>query len=316
MSTKTQVTNAFETLLSQRKPRELNTDKGSEFTSREFQAMLARRNIQHRLKEGLNDLATVDRAMGVVKDMLAKRMGEMSGDWLTHLAPVIAAHNQLDKSTLHENAPAEVAGDDDLRFRLRVDNAEKALENIQNANAREERLVNKGGFRTLLQPMALKRRKGVPNWSSDVHTVETVRGNAVTDAAGNTHPTRLVLPVQAESTRPGQIFAGGSVPRDDRRRVLTRRHMQELKEIVARAGDLSLAQASRLMGQKQGFRRSMQELRLNFRSFVNLWPNQFAITGNGPRTRISTVDYQPQPRGTLDAFADATATASATASAS
>ena len=93
--------------------------------------------------------------MGVVKDMLAKRMGEMSGDWLTHLALVIAAYNQLDSRTLHEHAPAEVQGDDDLRFRLRMDNAEKALENIQNANAKADRLTDKGGFKTLLQPMAL-----------------------------------------------------------------------------------------------------------------------------------------------------------------
>ena len=52
---------AFEDILNQgRVPRELNTDNASDFTSREFQAMLARRNIQHRLKVGLNDLATID----------------------------------------------------------------------------------------------------------------------------------------------------------------------------------------------------------------------------------------------------------------
>ena len=72
---------AFERILEGgRKPRELNTDKATEFTGRDFQAMLARRGIQHRLKEAINDLATVDRAMGTIKDMLAKRMGEMDGE--------------------------------------------------------------------------------------------------------------------------------------------------------------------------------------------------------------------------------------------
>ena len=36
LTTKALTTNAFESLLGGRKPRELNTDKGSEFTSREF----------------------------------------------------------------------------------------------------------------------------------------------------------------------------------------------------------------------------------------------------------------------------------------
>ena len=139
LTTKAQTTNAFETLLEGRKPRELNTDKGSEFTSREFQAMLARRNIQHRLKEGLNDLATLDRGMGVIKDMLAKRMGEMGGDWLTHVDKVADAYNQLDNRTLHGHSPAEVQGADadDLRFRLRMDNADKMLDNIQNARRKQ-----------------------------------------------------------------------------------------------------------------------------------------------------------------------------------
>ena len=70
-STKTQVTAAFERILNRgRIPRELNTDKGSEFTSREFQTMLDRRRIQHELKVGLNDIATLDRAMGVLKTCL------------------------------------------------------------------------------------------------------------------------------------------------------------------------------------------------------------------------------------------------------
>ena len=90
---------AFEGILDQgRKPRELNTDGGTEFTSREFQAMLTRREIQHQLKVGLNDIATIDRAGGVLKDMLAKRMVELGGDLLTHLEQTIAAYNQLDHS--------------------------------------------------------------------------------------------------------------------------------------------------------------------------------------------------------------------------
>ena len=114
ISSKTQVRRAFEDILgkSGRKPRELNCDKGTEFTSREFQTMLARRNIQFREKVAKNDIATVDRAMGVLKDMMARRGADAAagGDWLTELPNAVASYNKLDHSALHDNAPGEVKG--------------------------------------------------------------------------------------------------------------------------------------------------------------------------------------------------------------
>ena len=48
LSVKGETRAAFESILDQgRKPQQLNTDKGSEFTGRDFQAMLSRRVIQH-----------------------------------------------------------------------------------------------------------------------------------------------------------------------------------------------------------------------------------------------------------------------------
>ena len=283
-----------------RKPRELNTDKGSEFTGRDFQTMLARRVIQHTFKRGLNDLATVDRAMGTIKDMLAKRMSEMGGDWLTHLEPVVAAYNKLDHSALHGHAPGEVQDDDDLRFQLRMENANKRQENVRQAAERQEKLEEKGGFRTLKEPLAMKRRAGMPNWSSDVHTVDTVRGNQVRDTEGRTFDARLVLPVSVASTTPNQVFSGGSKPRDERRRVLSREFLRPLKEVVARAGDsISMSQAARAMSQRQGFKQTLGELRMDFKTFVRLWPD-FVTTGSGPAMRLSLAEpLQPRKTGTL-----------------
>ena len=188
---------AFEDILdkSQRKPRELNSDKGSEFTSREFQAMLARRGIHHRLKVGLNDIATLDRAMGTLKEMLARRSADEAagGDWFAELPAAVDSYNKLDHSALHQHAPAEVAGDDDLRFQLRYENAEKTLDNIENALKRKQKLETMGAFRTLLRPTAFKRRAGVPNWSSEVHTVSQVTPTQVTDQKGNRHDRRIAV---------------------------------------------------------------------------------------------------------------------------
>ena len=80
LPTKSWTRSAFESILDEgRSPRELNTDNGSEFMSKEFQSMLARRNILHKTKVGLNDIATIDRAIGVIQDMLAKRTTELDG---------------------------------------------------------------------------------------------------------------------------------------------------------------------------------------------------------------------------------------------
>ena len=99
LSSKTQVRRAFEDILDEsgRKPRELNCDKGTEFTSREFQTMLARRNIQFREKVGMNDIATVDRAMGTLKDMISRRGADAAagGDWLTELPKAVESYNEL-----------------------------------------------------------------------------------------------------------------------------------------------------------------------------------------------------------------------------
>ena len=50
--------------------------------------------------------------------------------------------------------------------------------------------------------MAFKRRAGIPNWSSEVHVVQSTRGKHVADEKGKTQDTRLVLPVTATSSVP------------------------------------------------------------------------------------------------------------------
>ena len=144
ISSKTQVRRAFEDILdrSGRKPRELNSDLGTEFSRREFQTMLARRNIQWRKKVAKNDIATVDRGMGTLKDMLARRGADQAAgrDWLAELPKAVAGYNKLDHSALHGNVPSEVEGDKDLRFQLRYENAGKMLDNVAQAQERKRKL--------------------------------------------------------------------------------------------------------------------------------------------------------------------------------
>ena len=157
-----------------------------------------------------------------------------------------------------------------------------------------------GAFRTLLQPTAFKRRAGVPNWSNEVHTVSQVTPTQVTDQKGNTHDTRLVLPVPARSSA---ILHAPTPARQDKRRAATQRFAPELTQILLRAGGTTLSVASRAMAAKQGFTQTLRDLRMTFRQFVDAHP-QFRVETKGTASRVFV---SPQERtdtaGTLMRYA-------------
>ena len=179
-----ETTAAFASILrrsSPRKPGELNTDKDASFLTREFQALLEENGIEHRTKEAGNDISTVDSAMREVRMILGRRtLSEGGGSWLEELPAAIAGYNRTDHGALKQpggdggKAPGEVADDVHLRFQLRRDNAEGALENAELIKKRADRLTEEGGLRTLLQPMSFRRRAGRPNWSEKISTVREV----------------------------------------------------------------------------------------------------------------------------------------------
>ena len=116
MGSKKETTRAFRTHLETtgRVCRELSTDKGTEFTSAEFQGLMAERGIYHRYKVALNDLSIIDRAMGVLKDRIAVIAAEAGDSWLDALQTAVNAHSSPDAKSLLEDAPEDVGGDDEL----------------------------------------------------------------------------------------------------------------------------------------------------------------------------------------------------------
>src|SRR5665648_111451 len=102
-----------------RKPRQLVTDKESIFTSHAFQRMLQEEGIDHQVKSSLNDIATLDAAIGQLKDILSKLAQQPGNDtsWYDNLHDATKAFNKNEKEYLGKGAtPADVAGDDELRF--------------------------------------------------------------------------------------------------------------------------------------------------------------------------------------------------------
>ena len=141
------------------------------------------------------------------------------GKWAQELDAVIAGYNRSDHNALMQAEPNEVAGNDQLRFALRYENANKMQHNFQLMQKRQEDLQRAGGYRTLINPLAFRRRAGQPNWSSEVHAVQDAAGRLVIDTTGEVSQTKLVQPVPLDSTevafRPYQT--GGSAQVDQKR---------------------------------------------------------------------------------------------------
>ena len=284
-----EATEAFQRILDRtgRKPRELNTDKDSNFLSQKFQAMLRERGIDHREKEALNDIATIDAAIREVRSALGRRTLQTDGgNWAQELDAVIAGYNRSDHSALMQAEPNEVAGNDQLRFALRYENANKMQHNFRLMQKRQEDLQRAGGYRTLINPLAFRRRAGQPNWSSEVHAVQDVAGRLVTDTAGEASRTKLVQPVPVDSSsvtfRPYQT--GGSAQVDERRKELLRRFVVVL---VNRLEGTSLSKyaTATFMNSQPGFRQALRDARLpTVTAFLQLFPDTFEV---GSRVRLT-----------------------------
>ena len=168
----------------------------------------------------------------MLKDRIAVIAAEAGDSWLDALQTAVNAHNSLDAKALLDNAPEDVAQDDELRFRLRQENAAKRQETVELATKRREKLEADGGFRTLLQKDGVNRRTGMPNWSSDVHQVTKAVGGVVYDAGGERHDTRKILPVPAASSGVIEVFRGGYAARDERRREAMMPYKERLVQLI------------------------------------------------------------------------------------
>ena len=59
----------------------------------------------------------------MLKDRIAVIAAEAGDSWLAALQTAVNAHNSLDAKALLDNAPEDVEGDGEFRFRLRQENA-------------------------------------------------------------------------------------------------------------------------------------------------------------------------------------------------
>jgi hypothetical protein len=296
-----------------RKPRQLVTDKESIFLSHEFQRMLREEGIDHQVKTALNDISTLDAAIGRLKEILSILAAQPGGDtgWYENLPDATAAFNKNENDYLGTgNAPADVAGDDGLRFELRRKNVKFMERNNDKAKERRERLTARGAFRTFLEPLSYKkRRKGMPNWSEAAFGVQSVSDNLVQDASGETHETRLVQAVPKESTAitfPA-YFAGGSAQVDARRRAVMDPYVPILLAHMRTMplNEMTVNLAGRFLKDKGDFTRDLRLQKMGKQGvvqFLRLYPDKFKVEQRGRVPFVKDANPVPPPPPAAAAF--------------
>ena len=291
-----EVRDAFRDIVqkSGRKPKELNTDKGSEFENQEFRAYLEAQSIHHLVKVGVNDIATVDAAIGALRKALTRLTATPgAGNWAQELAAATRALNESPHSHLDGEAPADATGNSEaaksLRFDLKGKAAEDAATQDRVTQRKRERLEEAGAYR---EPEGHDRR-GLPprGYKPRFKTGEPVRvvsvdplTNEVLGDGGKRARIKDVMPVPPDSTAtrdpPGQGAIGDA-------RVI-RRQRAATEDVKLRVANiLSTPKGLRELSNRltPADRETLRTQKLKLRKFLELWADTFQLRGGKWATR-------------------------------
>jgi hypothetical protein len=208
-----------------RKPKELNTDKGVEFENRQFRVYLETQSIEHRVGVGVNDIATVDAAIGTLRRALTRRTATPgAGNWAEELEAATRALNESPHGHLDGEAPADATGNSEaaksLRFDLKGKAAEDAVTQDRATQRKRERLEKVGAFREPVDSglRGLPARGYKPRYETGapirVVGFDELLNEVVDDANGREKRAGIkdVMPVPPDSTAtrdpPGQGAKG------------------------------------------------------------------------------------------------------------
>ena len=310
------VTTAFQSILEEAgtKPVELNTDGGPEFTNA-FSRMLEQNRINHRRKpspDSRNDLATLDSAMGNIKVAIEKeKTARQLNDFSIVLDKVIKGYNASPHSHLSDKAPKDVEGDLRLRFELRQQAVKDKSHNVEVNNKNQDKLAEQGAFRTLV-PGSQFKRKDQPRYSNEVHTVASQIGSLTKDEKGDAYPSKLLLPVPAQSrtVQTMQFARGGSSRVRSAKIQALQPYANALVAKLQERNNISTADASKFLRTQPGFDVAFRKVS-TCGEFVRLFPEVLTLvvggaSGGASRVRLAQeatrrriVGKQPNPNSRL-----------------
>ena len=216
---------AFDWLLreSGRKPAEVDSDGGTEFSAR-FTSFLEGKQISHTTRAigHTNALAVVDAAIKSLKETLVKDMAEEgSQTWIKFLKGATKAHNSNSHEHLMGSSPDDVGNTPALQYFLEKQAGIDSANNFEQHASRVEALNKHGAFRVLL-PGKTFTRTTTARWSNEVHKVKEIDGAYVEDDKGQRFRIRDCLPVPSNSKdAKASVDVGSDAKREVARELLT-----------------------------------------------------------------------------------------------
>jgi hypothetical protein len=181
-------------------PLVMTTDGGAEFTA-DFAEELKDRKIAHRLKDGKNSIAVVDRAVGSLKLTLAKMMATRSGSWRSMLQDAVEALNKQPKAVLHNETPEQVSSNEQVTFMLLQDGARNLVKNKALQERRTRDLQAAGAFRAPAEGLGRKTfKRGTDPSYGEKKTLQAIEGSTAVATDGTRVDVKYLQAVQGEST--------------------------------------------------------------------------------------------------------------------
>ena len=276
-------------------PDRLDTDQGNEFKGA-FEDFLREKRIYHSVSDIRNKNArgTLDAAIRTLRQQLGRvQTSEDRRDWAELLPGVTEAYNRTVHGSLIGRAPAEVYGDDDLKFNLELKAAHDIQHNSRLIEKRADRLQNLGAFRDELVQKNKFERAYQPRYGDTVHRVASVKGGTVVDETGRAFPTRHVLPVRPESTAVSTEGLHGGSARIDRVRLASLEPYRARIEASVAAGGKTENEVVRFMKELDGLE-ALTNAGFRFRSMLQLLGFSTGA-GRGSSTHIVTRLGAPVP---------------------
>jgi hypothetical protein len=273
------------TELSRHPPAELVTDGDHAFKTIGFMIWLTEHNVKHVIKEGREDLATVDRAMGVIKRAVAEHeaAGTPAG-----VREVVAGMNQRGAPALLGASPNEVLGGDKVAVFERLwDESNNMEDNARQLHARARRLTESGAFRVFQRRRGVVRRANEPLWSREVYRVTAVDGPHVQGDDGRWHLTKEVLPVASDSG----ALAAPRLRLDARAQGLLQRYANRAQALLRASGGSATGIAvSRAMEAEGDVRAALRLAGVSAasvaRGLARVFPNLFRSEGGRGALRL------------------------------
>ena len=133
---------------------------------------------------------------------------EGTNDWASLLQKTVDGQSKLPNNGEYLNgiAPGEVAGDDEIRAKLRDKNAEYAQFNKERVEKRAATLEEIGQFRAMTSRGGAFTRGFKPRYEGALRQVGEVKGPRVADESGNSFLTKFVLPVREATDDAGPVI--------------------------------------------------------------------------------------------------------------